>query len=119
MGVVLTTAAIVVAVAVGVWSERRWPQGAANAARKALLVLLYVLLPPVIFFNVAAANIDLDRGAGLGLGLLAATLGSLFAWWVASRFLRLPRHQVGAVICAVLVPEAAAPPGRRRDLRRP
>jgi predicted permease len=61
-----------------------------------------VLLPPVIFFNLAAKEIDLTHGVGLGLALLAATLAAIFAWWVASRVLRLPRHQVGAVICAVL-----------------
>lgn len=103
MGVLLTAAAIVIATAVGVWSERRWPQGAAQAARQALLAILYVLLPPVIFFNLASAEVDLDHGVGLGLGIVANTLTSLLAWWVASRVLKLARNQVGAVICAVLV----------------
>jgi predicted permease len=89
-------------VAVGVASERRWPQGAANAARRALLVLLYVLLPPVIFFNLAAADLDLTHSVGLGLALLAATLSALFAWFVSSRVMRLPGPQVGAVVTAVL-----------------
>jgi predicted permease len=102
MGVLLTTLAIVVAVAVGVWSERRWPLGAANAARKALLILLYVLLPPVIFFNLAKAEIDLSHAVGIGLALVAVSLAGIFTWWMASRVLRLPRHQVGAVIVAVL-----------------
>jgi predicted permease len=102
MGVLLTTLAIVVAVAVGVWSERRWPLGAANAARKALLVLLYALLPPVIFFNLAKAEIDLSHAVGIGLALVAVSLAGVFTWWMASRVLRLPRHQVGAVIVAVL-----------------
>jgi predicted permease len=102
MGVLLTTLAIVVAVGVGVWSEKRWPQGAANAARKALLVLLYALLPPVIFFNLARAEIDLSHAVGIGLALVAVSLTGIFAWWMASRVLRLARHQVGAVVCAVL-----------------
>ncbi|HEV7482726.1 MAG TPA: AEC family transporter [Solirubrobacterales bacterium] len=102
MGVLLTTLAIVIAVAVGVWSERRWPLGAANAARKALLILLYVLLPPVIFFNLAKAEIDLSHAVGIGLALVAVSLAGIFTWWMASRVLRLPRHQVGAVIVAVL-----------------
>ncbi len=102
MGVLLTTLAIVVAVAVGVWSERRWPLGAANAARKALLILLYALLPPVIFFNLAKAEIDLSHAVGIGLALVAVSLAAVFTWWMASRVLRLPRHQVGAVIVAVL-----------------
>ena len=102
MGVLLTAAAIVISVGVGVWSERRWPDGAANAARKALLVLLYVLLPPVIFFNLARAEIDTSHAVGLVLALVAVTLTSLLTYWVASRVLRLPRHQTGAVLCAVL-----------------
>jgi len=102
MGVLLTTGAIVVAVAVGVWSERRWPEGAANAARKALLILLYALLPPVIFFNLARAEIDLSHAVGIGLALVAVSLTGVFTWWMASRVMKLPRNQTGAVVCAVL-----------------
>jgi predicted permease len=76
--------------------------GAANAARKALLVLLYALLPPVIFFNLAKAEIDLSHAVGIGLALIAVASAGVFAWWVASRILKLPRHQTGAVVCAVL-----------------
>jgi predicted permease len=103
MGVLLTAAAIVIATGIGVWSERRWPAGAAELARKALMVILYVLLPPVIFFNLASANIDLNHGVGLALAILAISLTSLLVWWISSRVLKLPRHQVGAMICTVLV----------------
>lgn len=102
MGVLLTSAAIVLSVAVGVAAERRWPRGAAHASRQALLVLLYVLLPPVIFFNLARAEIDSAHAVGLVLALVAVTLASLLTYWVASRVLRLPRHQTGAVLVAVL-----------------
>jgi malate permease and related proteins len=61
-----------------------------------------VLLPPVIFFNTAAAEIDVSHGVGLVLGIVASTLGGLFAWSVATRYLRLARPQVGAVVCTVL-----------------
>ena len=91
-----------VAVAVGVGSERRWPQGAARAARRSLTLLLYVLLPPVIFFNTAASSVDVTHGVGLALGIVASSLGALLAWWVASRVLKLSRPQVGAVVCTVL-----------------
>lgn len=64
--------------------------------------MLYVFLPPVIFFNLARAEIGLDRGVGLGLALVAVTIAALLTWWVASRVLRLPRHRTGAVLCAVL-----------------
>src|SRR3954447_1462858 len=64
--------------------------------------MLYVLLPPVIFFNLAAADVDVEHGVGLGLGLLAAALSSLLTWLPARRLLHLTRPQTGAVICAVL-----------------
>lgn len=64
--------------------------------------MLYVLMPPVIFFNVAASEIDVEHGVGLVLAIVAVSLAALGAWWVSSRFLRLTRPQTGAVICAVL-----------------
>lgn len=83
-------------------SEHRWPAGAALASRRALVLLLYVFLPPVIFFNIAAGSIDVGHGVGLALGIVASSLGALFAWWVASRVLGLARFQTGAVVCTVL-----------------
>lgn len=56
----------------------------------------------MIFFNIAASEVDVSHGVGLILGLLASSLGAVFAWWVASRLLRLPRFQTGAVVCTVL-----------------
>jgi len=102
MGVLLTTAAIIVAVAFGVSAERRRPLAAGRAARRSLLLILYVLLPPVVFFNLAASKVDVEHGIGIGLGLIAVSLAALLVWWVASRVLRLPRHRTGAVISAVL-----------------
>ncbi|HEX6228853.1 MAG TPA: AEC family transporter [Solirubrobacterales bacterium] len=98
MGVLLTTGAIVVSVAVGVWSERRWPQGAGLAARRSLVLMLYVLIPPVIFFNLAGSELDVEHGIGLVLGILSVSLAALFTWWVASRALELSRPRTGAVV---------------------
>jgi len=92
----------VISVGIGVASEHRWPAGAAMVSRRALTLLLYVFLPPVIFFNIAKANIDLSHGVGLLLGILASSLGALFAYLIASRVLRLPRFQTGAVVVTIL-----------------
>jgi predicted permease len=92
----------VAATAVGVWSERRWPRGAAIAARRALVLMLYVLIPPVIFFNLAASEIDVSHGVGLVLGIVSYALAGLLAWFAASRVLGLSRPRTGAVICAVI-----------------
>ena len=107
MGVLLTAAAIVVSTGIGVWSEHRWPRGAAEGARRALLAILYVVLPPVYFLNLAAAHINLDEGVGILLALLTNLVTSVLVWWGASRFLRLPRHQVGAVVVSVMVVNTA------------
>jgi len=102
MGVLLTAIAIAGGVAVGVFAERRRPRAAGLAARRALTLMLYVLVPPVIFFNLAASEIDVEHGVGLLLGILAVSLSGLAAWWVSSRVLRLSRPRTGAVVCAVL-----------------
>ena len=102
MGVLLIALAIVASVAIGVAAERRHPSAAALAARQSLTLMLYGLVPPVIFFNLAASEIDLEHAAGLALGLLAMTLAGVAVWWLASRVLRLARHQTGAVVSAVL-----------------
>lgn len=66
-----------------------------------------MLLPPVVFFNLAASEIDLNHGIGLAVGIVAVSLASLLAWWVASRVLRLPQHRTGAVVSAVLCVNSA------------
>lgn len=102
MGLVAITLVIVLAVAVGVTAERGRPAAAASAARRALTLLLYGFVPPVIFFNLAASHIDVEQGAGLALALLSITITAVAAWLLCTRVLRLARHRTGAVVCAVL-----------------
>ncbi len=102
MGVLLIIAAIVASVSIGVFAERRRPLAAGLAARRSLMLMLYVLIPPLIFVNLAASEIDIEHGVGLLLGLVAISLAALLTWLLASRFLGLPRHGTGAVISAVL-----------------
>jgi predicted permease len=102
MGVLLTSAAIVGATAVGIVAERRRPQAAGLAARQLLVLMLYVLVPPVVFFNLAASELDVEHVAGLALGLVAVALAGVIAWLLSSRVLRLAPHRTGAVICAVV-----------------
>ena len=103
MGVLLTTVLMVAGAGIGVWSEQRRPQEAVALARRLLLVILYVLVPPVIFFNLASASISVDNAVGIGLALFNMALVGLVTWFVASRLLRLSRPQTGAVICAAIV----------------
>lgn len=103
MGVLLTLVLMLAGAGVGVWSERRRPREAVALARRLLLVILYVLVPPVIFFNLAATSISLDNGIGIALALLNTALVGLVVWFVAARLLRLSNPQTGAVVCAAIV----------------
>jgi predicted permease len=94
---------MVLGAGIGVESERRRPKEAVALARKLLLVMLYVLVPPVIFFNLAVAEISVDNGIGIGIALVNMALIGTAVWFVASRLLGLSRPQTGAVICAAIV----------------
>jgi predicted permease len=96
-------ATIIGATALGVWAEGRYGGRAGLGARRALLFVLYVVLPPATFFNLARAEINVDVGVGIVLGWAALATATLLAWLIASRVLRLPRPSVGSVICCVLV----------------
>lgn len=88
---------------VGVESERRRPKEAVALARKLLLVMLYVLVPPVIFFNLAASSISVDNAVGIGIALVNMALVGMVAWLVASKLLHLSPPKTGAVICGAIV----------------
>jgi len=103
LGVIATIALMIAGAGVGVWSERRYPSQAIGLARQLLMIILYVLVPFVIFFNLARASISLDNAVGIVLGLVNLTLVSVIVWFAATRFLRLSSVQTGAVICSVLV----------------
>jgi predicted permease len=70
-------------------------------------VILYVLVPVVIFFNLASAAISVDNGLGIGIALVNLALVGTLTWFVATRFLKLSNPQTGAVICSVLVANTA------------
>jgi predicted permease len=104
---ILIIAAIVVATAAGIGAERRWPDRAGHDSRRAQLWILYLVLPPVTFFNLAHVDFDADLGGGIGLGWVATALAAGVAWLVGSRVLDLTRPQIGAVIACTLVANTA------------
>jgi hypothetical protein len=86
-----------VAVAAGVLAERRFGARAGRGARGLMRVMLYVLVPPVVFFNVARLEIDANVGLGIAAGWAALTLAGGLAYLVSDRGLRLPAEQAGVV----------------------
>jgi malate permease and related proteins len=103
MGVLLTTSLMIAGTGVGVWSEQRYPRAAVGLARQMLMVMLYGLVPVVIFFNLAAASISVDNAVGIGIALVNMLLVGTVVWALCTRLLHLGRPQTGAVICAAVV----------------
>jgi predicted permease len=95
-------AAILISTAAGVAAERRWPDRAGPRSRSSLLVVLYVILPPTTFFNLAAIDFDANLGGGIVIGWVSVALAALAAWSIASRWLHLTRPQVGAVMACTI-----------------
>jgi len=96
-------ATILAATAAGVWAEGRYGGRAGVAARRSLLFVLYVVLPPATFFNLVRADVGADAGIGVALGIAALAGATLIAWLVATRALRLGRPAVGSMLCCTLV----------------
>jgi predicted permease len=100
--VIAVAAAIAAAVAAGVAAERRWGGRAQRAARGVLGAILYVLLPPIVFFNIARLHVDANVGGGIALAYATLALTGLAAWFAASRVLRLSRPETGSAIAATM-----------------
>jgi malate permease and related proteins len=94
---------ILAATGAGVWAERRWAASASDLSRRLMLFVLYVVLPPATFFNLARAEIDADVGIGIGLAWVALAATTLLAYVVASGLLDLPSPAVGSVLCCTIV----------------
>ena len=104
---ILIIAAIVAATGAGVAAERRWPERAGHDSRRALLWILYVVLPPVTFFNLVHVSFDADLGGGIGLAWIATASAAAVAYLAGSRLLHLARPETGAVIACTLVANTA------------
>jgi predicted permease len=91
--------AIFVATLVGIWAERRWPDRAGPGSRRSLVILLYFVIPPIVFVNLARADFTIGAGVGLVLGLVTVSVVGLVAWLIAVPLLKLSRPVAGAVIC--------------------
>jgi predicted permease len=101
--VIAIVATVILASAAGIAAERRYGGRAGIASRRALLFVLYVVLPPVTFFNLVGADLDADVGIGILASYLALGGAVAIAWLLAGRLLRLERPAVGAVLCCTLV----------------
>jgi len=98
--VIPLAAVIGAATAAGVVADRSRRFPAERLAHRLMDGLLWVLLPVVAFFNMAALDLTVRVGAGIGFAYLALLVVIGLAWLVGSRLLRLPRTGTGALMVA-------------------
>jgi predicted permease len=101
--VITLALAIAAAVAGGVGTHRRWPHAATHGVNRMLSGIVWLLLPPVVFINVAHFHLDSSAGVGLALAYVELAVIGALAWLLATRVLRLERDARGALICCTLV----------------
>ena len=89
------------ALLIGVGSERRWGEGALNLSRRVLDTLAYVAMPLVVFFTVSHLKLTTGLGAGIVFGWTERIVVITLAWFIGSRLLKLPRAGTGAMMIAV------------------
>lgn len=99
---ILVAIAVILATGAGLVYER-CSSGAPRTAAVILRVMLYALVPFVSYVNIAHLRVTV--GAGVGIALAWAMIGLLagLAYVVGRRLLALPRRELGAVICTVVI----------------
>ncbi|NLT05957.1 MAG: hypothetical protein GXY03_06575 [Solirubrobacterales bacterium] len=92
---------IAAATAVGFGAERRLGgERAQLAAARTMRLMLWVLIPPVAFFNLADLHLTAGVGAGLAFGWIGMLTAMAVAYVVGTHLLRLPRPVVGTLMLA-------------------
>jgi hypothetical protein len=89
------------ALLIGVGSERRWGEGALALSRRLLDILAYVAIPLVVFFTVSHLKLTTGIGAGIVFGWTERLVVIGLAWLIGERLLRLPRSATGAIMISV------------------
>lgn len=85
------------AVVVGVASERRWPERTSGIARRTLVLVVYTVLPIVIFFNLARASFTRNEELGLVLVYVAIAVTAALAIFASGR-LGVSRPARGSIL---------------------
>jgi hypothetical protein len=96
--VIPLAAVIAVATAAGFGAEHRLGERAEAIARQTMRLMLWVLIPPVIFFNIATLELTAEVGAGIGFAYLALVTVLGAAYLIGTHLLRLSRPEVGALM---------------------
>jgi len=98
--VIPLAAVIAAATGVGLGAERRFGERAQSVATRLMTLLLWLVLPIVAFFNIAALQFSVRVWAGVAFGYVALAVVLLLAFAVGTYVLRLERPGVGALMLA-------------------
>jgi predicted permease len=96
--VTVLAAVIAVAAVAGVLGQRRRPDAAELVARRLMSAILWLILPIVAFFNMAALELTVQIGAGIAFAYAGLLVSMVAAWLIGARLLRLSRPATGALI---------------------
>jgi malate permease and related proteins len=99
--VIAIAGVIAAATAVGFGVEHRWGEERSQRAAMAVMrLMLWVLLPPVVFFNIADLHLTAGVGAGLAFGWAALVVSMTAAYAIGKWVLHLSRPSTGSLILA-------------------
>jgi predicted permease len=92
-----------IALLAGVSVERHWGSKARNLSGRLLEIVVYAVMPVVVFFTVVELKITGAVGAGLAFGWAERLVACAAAWLIGTRLLSLPRPALGALMVVVSV----------------
>ena len=94
------TVVIAASTAVGFGAERRFTGTAEHVSQRLMHYVLWIAMPLVTFFNIAALELGAQLGAGIAFAYLSETAALVIAFVVGTYVLRMPRPSTGALMVA-------------------
>lgn len=92
---------IAAATAAGFGVEHRWGELRSQlAADRVMQLMLWILLPPIVFFNIAALHLDAGVGLGVVFGYVGLGVAMLAAYAIGKWVLHLSRPSIGTLMIA-------------------
>jgi predicted permease len=91
----------------GAWFAHRRPETSETFAKRFMDVVLWVIIPPILFFNLAHFEFTTEAGKALGIAWIGNLLLLAIAYVLATRVFTLTRPQMGAFICCAMMGNTA------------
>lgn len=91
----------------GAWFAHKRPDTSERFAKRLMDFVLWVIIPPVLFFNLAVFEFTSETTTALALAWVGNLLLLATAYFIATKVLDLSRPQIGAVVCASMMGNTA------------